>query len=123
MATTAGQEVYEAEYTNCMHQPNVTSSQCSGYALCVANSLPYYPITLGDCTTGTCQPTSGNTVSPASEYSCWQQYLSATPPTYPSVPVDTGNEDPPTSTDPPPQYPPCDPYYDCKTTKTTCTII
>lgn len=123
MATTAGQEVYATEYDNCMHQSGTTSSQCSGYALCVANSLPYYPITLGDCTTGTCQPSNGNVISPAVQHDCWQQNVDTTPVIYPGTPVDTGNNDPPTSTDPPPQYPPCDPYYDCKRTKQSCNIV
>lgn len=117
MSTAILQEIYVTEYENCMQQPNTTSQQCSDYGMCVINTIPYYPITLGDCTLGNCIQPSGTGASPAAQHDCWQQFVTGQPPTFPGVPVDTSDDDPPTNTDPPFQLPPCDPYFDCKSTK------
>ena len=114
------QSVYQEEYNKCRATSLFTPEGCSDYAMCVATAVTPSS-TIYDCSTGVCDSTPS--VSPITEQSCWIQYV-VPPPTYPSSPVDTGNDDPPTSTDPPPQEPPCDPYYDCKSTsKPVCILL
>lgn len=124
-------DLHDQEYSKCLSTGLYSEQDCSSYADCVYQNVvgvPYgVPVLMCrqlDSGESSCIWGQPSWTVPFTEANCYSSLTSNSPITYPGIPVDTGDDNPPPTDTPPVQTPPCDPYFDCKNnSKSYCLVM